>query len=122
MESATQRGVFTSEFYTMLLGNVVGALLASGKLTPSEAQSLSGALPTIGAIILMVVSTGGYILSRLLLKLKLGPVPNFLAPPDAPVSAPPPGVTNGPTSPTYAPPSTGSEPTPPPHDLPASAV
>jgi hypothetical protein len=119
MESATNPGYKTSEFYTMLLGNLLGALLASGVITQSQAASATNQLPVIGAIILFVVSTGGYIANRFFLKLKNGPVPTF-APP-VPSAGAPPGA-NAPASPSYAPPSTGSEPTPLPPDFPASAV
>lgn len=121
MNSALNPGIKTSEFYTMLLGNIVALLMASGKLTPSEGQTLNGALPIIGAIILSVVSSAGYIFSRLMLKMRLGPVPTFDTPDPAANAAP--AQATSPASPSYAPPTTGTIGDQPiPTDTPDSAV
>jgi hypothetical protein len=118
MESATAPGIKTSEFYTMLLGNLLGALLASGVITQSQAAAATSQLPMIGAIILFIVSTGGYIANRFFLKLKNGPVPAF-TPPVAITAQP---VVSGPSAPSYGPPSTGSSILSPPADLPSGVV
>lgn len=121
MNSALSPGWKTSEFLTMLLGNVIAVLMAKGVLTPNDAQTLSGALPIIGAIILSVISTAGFIFSRLLLKLRLGPVPTFDTPDPAANAAP--AQATSPASPSYAPPTTGTIGDQPiPTDTPDSAV
>jgi hypothetical protein len=83
-------GLLTTEFYSMLLANVVAILLSLGVLTPHQAQSVNDAAPQIGAIVLFVVTNASYILTRFGLKL---PWQRALAsaaipPQEAPVSAP----------------------------------
>lgn len=119
MESATRPGWQTSEFYTMILGNLIGVLLAAHLITPTEASSASNQLPTLGAILLFIVSTAGYIGSRFFLKLRLGPVPQFPTPASSPSPAPP--AIPSPAAPSYAPASTGMIPAPP-ADVPEEAV
>lgn len=62
-------GLLTTEFYSMLLANVVAILLSLGILTPHQAQSVNDAAPQIGAIVLFVVTNASYILTRFGLKL-----------------------------------------------------
>ncbi len=103
MDSATNPGIKTSEFYTMLITNVVAFALAHGWITATTAASATGNATTIGAVLLFVVGNAGYILTRFFLKMRLGVVPTLptgLATNVAPVSS-------GPVSPSYGPPSTG---------------
>ena len=83
-------GLLTTEFYSMLLANVVAILLSLGILTPHQAQSVNDAAPQIGAIVLFVVTNASYILTRFGLKLPwqkaLAGMVNTPAP--APISTP----------------------------------
>lgn len=105
MKSATQRGFSTSEFWTMILGNIVALLLGSGLITQSQAAAATSQLTTLGSIVLALVSTVAYCIGRNYLKAKLGPLPTV---PQALPDTPP--VVNSPPSPSYAPASTGSVP------------
>lgn len=100
MQTTTQKGFFTSEFWTMVLANVVGLLLVSGKITQSVAQDINAQAPVIVGAFMCVLSALGYMASRFFLKTKYGPQqPNTMTP-EAP-------TPHAPVSPSFAPTSTG---------------
>lgn len=68
MPSATDKGFATSEFYMALLGIILGALVASGKITQAEANLITQQMSLVIGGIIAAVSGIAYIVSRLVLK------------------------------------------------------
>lgn len=77
MESATHPGWKTSEFWTVILSQIIGVLLATGVITQNVASAAQNSTSLIGGILICAISGVLYIVSRLFLKLHLGPLPQF---------------------------------------------
>ena len=83
MPSAANSGWKTSEFWSMIVCNIVGFLLVKGIITQNEASIVTNQAPVIGALILFVVGNVGYMFTRLALKLRFGPMLHIPPPPTA---------------------------------------
>lgn len=95
-QNGPKPGYLTTEFWTMILSNVVGILLTFHAITQQQANSLQGWVPLVAAAIIFVVVNASYIRSRTQVKVPweqalatligyTGPSP---APTQTPASAP----------------------------------
>jgi hypothetical protein len=107
MQPTSNSQWLTPQFATVIASNIGAILLAKGIVTPSIADAINNNTAVIGSIIILVVMNGLYLFGSIAHSLRYG------SPPSLPQVAPDslsPSAASGPASPSYGPPSTGSDP------------
>lgn len=106
MQQPSNNQWLTPQFATMIISNVVAILLAKGIITPDTANVINNNTAVIGAIFIFLVMNAMYLAGTIAHSLRSStPLPTGAMPDALSPSAP-----SGPASPSYGPPSTGTEP------------